>query len=164
MAERMLGLARRFLEAKRVALVGLSRDERDFGRGVFRELVRRGYDVVPVNPALTEAEGRRAFASVREVTPPVEAALVMTSASHAAEVARDCLAAGVTRIWFHRGAGPGAASAEAVALCRAQGVEPVTDLCPFMALPGSSWFHRLHGLFRGAARLEVRAEQPRLPA
>ena len=27
----------------------------------------------------------------------------------------------------------------------------VTDLCPFMALPNASWFHRLHGFFRQCA-------------
>ena len=47
--------ARAFLGARRIAVVGVSRNEKDFSRYVLRELARRGHDVVPVNPALAEA-------------------------------------------------------------------------------------------------------------
>jgi len=162
MAELMMNLASRFLEAKRIAFVGLSHEPRHFSRYVFNELVARGYDVVPVNPTVDEVAGQPAFASVRDVSPPPQAVLVMTPASRALEVAYDCLAAGVRRVWFHRGVGPGAGNAEAVALLRANGVQPVTNLCPFMALPGGSWFHSAHGFFRGAKRMSV--QTPRLPS
>ena len=61
---------------------------------------------------------------------------------------REALAAGVRRLWFHRGGGAGAVSDEALALCRAAGVAPVTGLCPYMALPDAGWFHRLHAFLR----------------
>jgi predicted CoA-binding protein len=147
-AETMLDRAGAFLAHRRLALVGVSRDGRDFSRAVLRELARRGYDVVPVSPHLAEAEGLRAVARVRDARPPVEAALLLTPPARSLEAVEDCLAAGVRAIWLHRGAGPGSASPEAVARCRAAGVEPVTDLCPFMALPGAGWFHRLHAALR----------------
>jgi len=152
-----LEAARAFLRARRVALVGASRSEKDLSRAVLKELVARGYDVVPVNPAVAEVAGRRAFARVSEVTPPPDAALVMTPPARAEEVVRDCVAAGVREIWFHRGAGPGAASPAALALCAASGIHAVKDLCPFMALPGAGFPHRLHGfLRRRLARGEAR--------
>jgi len=140
--------ARDFLGARRIALVGASRDEKHFSRYVLRELARRGYDVVPVHPEAAEIEGRRAFRRVADVAPPAEAALVMTPPARTGEAVDDCLSAGVRRIWLHRGGGPGSATPEAVARCRSAGVEPVTGLCPFMALPGASWPHRLHGFLR----------------
>jgi predicted CoA-binding protein len=150
--------ARAFLAARRIAVVGVSRSEKDFSRYLFHALAARGLDVVPVNPALPEAEGRRAFASVRDVTPAPDAALLLVPPARAADAVRDCLAAGVRRIWFHRGGGRGAASAEALALCLERGVAVVEGLCPFMALPGAALPHRLHGLFRRAlARREARA-------
>jgi predicted CoA-binding protein len=143
--------AHAFLEARRIAFVGVSRDDKDFSRAVLRELVRRGYDVVPVHPEASEIEGRRAFPRVGAVVPPVEAALLMTPPARTDDAVRDCLDAGLGRIWLHRGGGRGSATPEAVARCRAAGVEPVTDLCPFMALPGAAWPHRLHGFLRRMA-------------
>ncbi|BDG01250.1 CoA-binding protein [Anaeromyxobacter oryzae] len=152
-----LDAGREFLARRRFALVGASREEKSFSRHVLRELIRKGYDVVPVNPALAEVEGRRCFPRVQDVVPPVDAALLMTPPARTADAVRDCVAAGVRRVWMHRGGGPGAASPEAIALCEAAGIAPIVDLCPFMALPGAGWFHRLHGRFRGVHRESRRA-------
>jgi uncharacterized protein len=143
--------AKELLAQKRIALVGASRNEKDLTRILLRELAQRGYDVVPVNPNLAGAEldGRRAFTRLQDVAPPVGGAIFFTAPGQTAGAVEDALAAGVRRLWFHRGGGPGAASPEALAVCRAAGVEPITDLCPFMALPNAGWFHRLHGFLRG---------------
>jgi predicted CoA-binding protein len=142
--------ARAFLASRRIAVVGVSRDAKDFSRYVLRELLARGLDAQPVSPVLAEAEGRAASRSVREVSPAPDAALLLVPAQRAADAVRDCLAAGVRKIWLHRGGGPGAVSEEAIALCRASGVEPVQGLCPFMMLPGAAFPHRLHGAVRRA--------------
>ena len=71
--------ARAFLATRRFAVVGVSRNEKDFSRYLLRELLARGYDAVPVNPALTEAEGRRTYARVADIDPPVDAALFLTA-------------------------------------------------------------------------------------
>ncbi len=142
--------ARAFLGARRIAVVGVSRNEKDFSRYVLRELARRGRDVVPVNPALAEAEGRRCFARVQDVSPPADAALLLTSPAQTERVLRDCIEAGIRRVWLHRGAGPGAASTAALALCAASRIQVVQGLCPFMALPDAGFPHRVHHFFRHA--------------
>jgi predicted CoA-binding protein len=148
-----LDSARAFLAARRIAVVGVSRNEKDFSRAVLRELARRGVDVVPVNPALAEAEGLRCFARVQDVSPAPDAALLMTPPAQTERVLRECLAAGIRRVWLHRGAGAGAATPAALALCAESGIEVVQGLCPFMALPDAGFAHRLHHFFRrGLAR------------
>jgi predicted CoA-binding protein len=151
MEQAMFERGREFLEQGRFAVVGVSRSEKDFSRYLLRELLRRGYDAVPVNPALTEVEGRPCFARVDQARPALSAALLLTPPARTEAVVRECVQAGVRKIWMHRGQGAGAASPDAIALCRANGVELVTDLCPFMALPGAPWPHRLHGFFRRLA-------------
>lgn len=138
-----------FLAHKRLALIGVSRDPRDFSRGLFRELRRRGYDVVPVNPSLdwAEIDGVRGAARVQDVTPPVAAALVMTPPPITEEVVRDCARAGVVSVWLHRGAGRGAVSPEAVRICREHGMSVVAGACPYMYLPRTAFIHRVHGFF-----------------
>jgi uncharacterized protein len=148
--------ARAFLAIKRLAVVGVSRNERDFSRAIVRELCARGYDVVAVNPLLAPAPELAACARVQDVVPPPEAALLLVPHARAEEAVRDCLVARVKRVWFHRGAGEGSASEAALALCRANGVAVVQGLCPLMALPGTGFPHRLHGLVRRAFARDAR--------
>ena len=148
MDPRNLEAARAFLRQPRIAFVGLSRNEKDFSRYLFRELAQRGIDVVPVNPGATELEGRPCFHRLADVAPRVDAALLMTHPLQTDRVLADCVEAGVKQVWLHRGAGKGAADERALAFCRTHGIEAVHDLCPFMALPDAGLGHRVHGWFR----------------
>jgi predicted CoA-binding protein len=89
-----------FLAQKRIAMVGISRDPANFSVKLFEEFCRRGYDVVPVNPNTAEVQGRRCFARVQDVQPPVEAVLLMTSPEVTETVARDCAEAGIRQVWI----------------------------------------------------------------
>lgn len=140
--------AQEFLLHGRIALVGVSRAEKDLSRVVLRELLSRGYEVVPVSLHLETAEGRACFRRVTDISPPVEAALLMTPRDQTDAVVQDCVAAGVKIVWMHRGAGAGSATYPAIDACQKNGIVVVTDLCPFMALPSAGWPHRLHGFFR----------------
>jgi len=143
-----LELIQDFLSKRRIAMVGISRKPASFSAQLFKELCRRGYDVVPVNPAMREVQGRRCFARVQDIEPPVEAALLMTSPEVTDTVVRDCAEAGIRRVWMHRATGPGAVSSKAVDFCRERGIRVVPGECPFMFLPQSDAVHRLHGFFR----------------
>jgi uncharacterized protein len=140
-----------FLACRRVAVLGVSRDAKDFSRAVFRALLERGYDAVPVNPNGGEADGRPLARSVEEVVPPAEGALLMTPLPATLQAVRECAEAGVRCVWLHRGAGQGAVSPEAVAYCRGRGIEVVDGECPFMFLPGTPFVHRVHHFFRRLA-------------
>jgi len=137
-----------FLDQKRIAVVGVSRNPNDFSRVLFREFERRGYDVVPVNPEADEIEGKKCFGHIQEIFPPVDAALLMTAPEVTEGVVRDCAAAGVDRVWMHRGGGQGAVSDEAVDFCNSQGMLLVAGECPLMFLSKTMWFHRAHGFLR----------------
>jgi len=137
-----------FLSQKRIAMAGISRDPKSLSVTLFEELCRRGYDVVPVNPNTMEVQGRRCFARVQDIQPPVEAALLMTSPEVTETLVNDCAAAGIRRVWMYRGTGKGAVSAKAVAFCRERGIQVVPGQCPFMFLPGAAGFHRFHGFLR----------------
>ena len=91
-----------FLGAKRLAVVGVSRNPKDFSRSLYAELRKQGYELVPVNPNAGEIDGQTCFARVRDIAPPVEGALLMTAGSVTDEALRDCLAAGVKRVWLYR--------------------------------------------------------------
>ena len=135
----------RFLASKRIAFIGLSRNPADFSRQLFREFVDHGYDVIPVNPQLTEVNGQPCYSHVENIDPAVDAALVITSAAASEQVVRECAAAGVKRIWLYRAAGHGSVSDGALKACQEFGIDVVAGECPFMFLSGSKFPHNVHG-------------------
>jgi predicted CoA-binding protein len=141
----VLETIREFLAQKRIAVAGVSRDPKDFNRSLFRSLREKGYDLVPVNPNAQEIDGVRCFASVRDIQPPVDGVLALTRPEATEAVVRDCIQAGVKRVWMYKAAGQGAVSQAAVDLCAANSIQVVPGYCPFMFLEGAEWFHRLHG-------------------
>ena len=106
-----------FLEVKRFAFVGVSRQPQDFSRMLFREFLARGYQAVPVNPDAHEIDGQPCFARLQEIQPPVDEVLFMTAPTVTESLVRDCEGAGIRRVWMFRGAGQGAASRDAIDFC-----------------------------------------------
>ena len=139
---------RDFLAQKRFAFIGVSRQPKDFSRGLFREFKTRGYEPVPVHPESAEIEGVPCFARLAEIHPPVDGVLLMTPPSVSASLVQECVKAGVRRIWFYRGAGQGAVSAEALATCEANGIAAIPGECPYMFFEKSQWIHRIHGFVK----------------
>jgi predicted CoA-binding protein len=137
-----------FLAQKRIAMVGISREPRHFSVTLFRELCRRGYDVIPVNPNATEMQGRRCFARVQAIQPAVAGALLMTCPEVTNAVVKDCADAGVSRIWMYRAGGKGAVSPQAVQFCQEHGIAVVPGQCPFMFWEDAGTGHRLHSFIR----------------
>jgi hypothetical protein len=135
-----------FLGLKRLAVVGVSRDPKQISYTLWQELRQRRYDAVPVNPAATEIDGQRVYASVRDIDPPVEGALIMTTASAAEQVLEDCAAAGIHHVWLYGGLGGGATSPATIAAAEQRGLDAIAGHCPYMFLPGTPVFHRIHGM------------------
>lgn len=135
-----------FLKQKRFAAIGVSRSPEDFTRKLALGFTKNGYDVVPVNPAASEIGGKQCFAKVQDISPPVDAALVLTPAVTSEQVVRDCAAAGVSRVWLYRAGGVGAVSQAALKFCRERGIDVIPGECPFMFLPSPGFPHRVHRL------------------
>jgi predicted CoA-binding protein len=136
------------LGKKRLAIIGISRQPEDFSRALWKELVKRGYEVRLVNPNTTEIDGEKCYSSVKEIVPPVEWTLIMTPPQVTIKAVTECHEAGVDLVWLHRGGGTGAVSDEALAYCKAVGMRVVPGNCPFMFLPQTQFFHKMHGFFK----------------
>jgi predicted CoA-binding protein len=127
-----------FYHQRRLAVVGVSRDDKAYSRLIFRELRKRGYDVVPVNPSAAELDGVRCYPSLSEVTPAVDGALVLLPTEKASDAVCECAEAGVGRVWL-RDDVPGARE-----LCQRGGATLISGYCPFMFLPGTAFVHQCH--------------------
>jgi hypothetical protein len=145
-----------FLREKRIAMVGVSTDPKDFSRSLYHELRNRGYDMIPVNPKAEAIAGERCYPSVRDIAPPPAAVLIMTPARQTDTIARDCLVAGIKRVWMYRAAGQGAVSGTALRFCHDNGIHVVAGECPWMFLPDAGFPHNAHGWLRRTFHAELR--------
>ena len=148
MQQTSLSTIKDFLNQRRIAFVGISRDPKDFSRTLYDEFKRRGYDVVPVNPNMPTLDDQTCYARVQDIQPPVDGALVLTSPRVTEQVVRDCAAAGVKHVWMQRGEGIGSVSDDAVSFCQQNGIQVVPGQCPFMFLPKTLFFHHIHGFVK----------------
>ncbi len=142
-------LIEQFLACPYLAIVGVSRDSRQFPNMVFRKLRESGHTLYPVNshPEVDTLEGETCYHRLADVPDPVDGVIIMVPADKAPEVIREAAARGIPRVWLHRGAGPGAVSDEAVALCRELGLEVVDGACPLMFDSPVGVIHKVHRAF-----------------
>ncbi len=131
-----------FLAQHRIAVAGVSRDEKQPANLIYRRLRDTGHEVFAVNPNAEEVEGDPCYASVQAVPPPLDGIVVVTAPEAAEQVVADAHEAGVPRVWLHRGIGPGSSSAEAVEFCTEHGMTVIPGGCPCMFGETSDPGHR----------------------
>lgn len=134
--------AEEFLAQPRLAVAGVSRDSRQPANLIFRRLRDAGHEVFAINPNAESVEGAACFASVDAVPGALDGVVVVTAPSDTDAVVADCVAAGVPRVWLHRGIGPGSVSAHAIEACRASGTRVIRGGCPNMFGETSDGGHR----------------------
>jgi predicted CoA-binding protein len=136
--------AAEFLEHRRVAVTGVSREPKNHGSNVvYKRLRERGYEVYAVNPNADEVEGDPAYHDLGSIPGGVEAVVIATRPEHADETMRECVDLGIKHVWMHRGPGSGSVSPTAAAYGRSQGVAVIDGGCPCMFGPTADGGHKL---------------------
>ena len=118
-------------ETRTWAVVGCSPDPGRDSHRIAALLQRRGFRVIPVNPAEDEILGERCFASVRDVGEPVDVVDVFRRSEAAGDHVDEAIEIGARAVWLQLGVIDEAAAARA----RAAGLRVVMDRCPAIELP-----------------------------
>ncbi|HET6794000.1 MAG TPA: CoA-binding protein [Acidimicrobiales bacterium] len=121
----------RVLSMRRWAVIGCSPDPGRDSHRIAALLIRRGHDVVPVNPACTTILGRQCYPDLASVPGDVEVVDIFRRADQAGAHVDEAVAAGAAAVWMQLGVVDEAAAARA----RAAGLDVVMDRCPAIELP-----------------------------
>lgn len=118
---------RLLLEAKTIAMVGLSADPMRPSHFAAIYLQSEGYDIAPVNPRYAGQEilGQKVFAGLADVDRPVDIVDVFRRPEEAPELARQAAAIGAKVLWLQLGV----VNDEAGRIAREAGLEFVQDRC-----------------------------------
>lgn len=112
-----------------VAVIGASNNRDKFGNKALRAFAKRGYTVIPINPAVAEVEGYRTYASVLDVPGPIDLATVYVPPRTGVRVMEELAKKGVTQVWLN----PGADGSEVVTRARELGLR-TEQLCSILAI------------------------------
>ncbi len=152
-----------FLNQKRIAVAGVSRQPKETANFIYRTLRDIGYEVLAVNPNASEVEGDPCYPNLASIPGGVDAVLVVTHPEKTLDVVRECAELGVRRVWMHRSFGQGSVADEAVTLCRKEGIRVIPGGCPMMFREGADFGHKCMrfvlqltgGLFQNGGLVEV---------
>jgi predicted CoA-binding protein len=129
-----------FIDDKKFAFVGVSGDKKKFGYMLFRDLLKEGYELYPVNPRLDEIEGQMCYASIADVPDDVKKAFIITPKNVTAGIVEQAYQKGIKHVWMQQGA----SDETTVELAKSKGMSVIHDECLYMfAQPtGIHGFHR----------------------
>jgi predicted CoA-binding protein len=114
-------------DTRRIAVVGASDKAWRPSHGVFRYLLDRGYDPIPVNPTIAgrSVHGRTVVASLVDAM-PLDMVDVFRASTHVRALVDEAIRLGARVIWLQLGVVDEAAAIRA----RTAGITVVMDRCP----------------------------------
>lgn len=112
-------------DSRVIAVVGLSdKPERD-SYHVAAYLQQQGYRIIPVNPAVTEVLGEKAYARLQDVPEKIDIVDVFRRPEAVPEIVDAAIAVGAKGMWLQEGVVHNAAAEKA----RAAGLQVVQNRC-----------------------------------
>ena len=127
-------------QAKTVAIVGLSPNERRASYFVGFSLKRHGYTVIPVNPKEPEILGQRSYKSLGDVPGRIDIVNVFRAPDALPAIAAEAVAAGAGSLWCQFGV----INAEGARIAEAGGLAVVMDRC--IKVEHARYVGRMHWL------------------
>lgn len=128
-----------FLASEPIAVAGVSRNPKKFGRVAYEELSRKGLKLIPINPNMDSINGTVCYPDVQHLPAGVQALMIMTQKDQTAGVVADAIARGIKNIWIQQASD----TPEALALLDGEQVNLITKQCVLMHHKPEG-FHKFH--------------------
>ena len=117
-----------FLRQKRFAVIGSFRSKEKFAYRILIDLMKKGYEVFPVNPRMGEVEGRVCYKTISDIPGGVDVVNIVTPPSVTENILKECLQKRITRAWLQ----PGAESPAGIQFCHDNGIRVIHSMCVMM--------------------------------
>lgn len=162
-------LARDFLAQHCIAVAGVSRTTESPANLIYRTLRKKGISAFAINPHIDSFDEERCYPDIASLPEMPDGLVIVTKPAVAENLVRQCIEAGVPRVWMHcmlgtrprflkdLAASIGSVSPEAVRLCRENGIAVIPGSCPMQFL-GEDFPHTcMRGVLRMTGALQMPA-------
>ena len=129
-----------FLSAGSIAIAGVSRHEKKFGRVVYNDLRKSGYDVLAINPNLKEIQGDKCYADINDLPEEVDSLLIVTPKTETDDVLRNAINKGIKNIWVQQSSD----TDQTIKIAEEYNKEIIHKKCIFMFAEPVRGFHKFH--------------------
>jgi len=141
-----LNQVQEFLRIKKIAVVGFSRNPKDFSRTLSADLVKHGYEIIPINYNSTEIAGEKCYANISSAEKAIDGILVFTK-KDAGKVIDEAITKGIKQIWLRNMFTPAKELEEIQKKCATNGINFISGYCPYMFLDDKKFPHNFHKFF-----------------
>lgn len=129
-----------FLSTKKLAIVGVSRNPKKFGRHVYNALKKKEYTVFGVNPNAVDLDGDTCYPDIKSLPSEVDRVFIVTPPEETAESVKQALDRGITNIWIQQRSDTG----EALELLKGKDANLIHNQCILMYAAPVKGPHRFH--------------------
>lgn len=91
-----------FLEPKKMAVAGVSRNPNKFGYHVYAELKKKGFELFPLNPFATEIKGDKCYTCLADIPADVKHLLILTPKTATDTLLIEAVNRGINNIWVQQ--------------------------------------------------------------
>lgn len=130
----------KFLEPKKLAIAGVSRNPKKFGGSIFTELKNKGFDLYPINPNADEIQGVKCYKSISELPGDVKHLHIITPKNKTASVVSEAVSKGIEMIWIQQSSD----TPEAIEVAKAANIPLISHKCIMMFSDPVNSIHRFH--------------------
>jgi len=121
----MESLVKDFLKQKKFAVVGSFRDQSKYAYKILKTLIKKNYEVYPVNPRLSDVEGMKCYKRISDIPVNIDVVNVVTPPFVSEKIAKECQEKTIKRVWLQ----PGAENENVIKFCRDNNIDIIYGLC-----------------------------------
>lgn len=115
-----------FLNKKnRIAVIGVSSDQKKWGRRIYEELKSVGFDVYPINPKHRKINGNVCYPTLNALPEKPDVVITVVPPKVTEQIIKECKNLGIGKVWMQ----PGSESEESINFCKNNNIKVIYNVC-----------------------------------
>ena len=129
-----------FLGIRKMAIAGVSRDQKKFGYGVLTKLKEKGVDVYLVHPEVDTLHGEPCYRTISSLPGDIGGLVILTPKTETLGVVEEAIKKGIPSLWIQQMS----ETAEAIEAAVNSKLNVISGQCILMFAEPVAGFHKFH--------------------